>query len=246
MDVGLAAAGSRGLKNCHSGSFLRPQLLQYSKTHCRHPVLVQLQQGKKIVVSKMVGLVASDHGGKTVHWTVFCFRLSVGAVPVRLLHQLHRDRTICDWLKSKLRKQKENGYRIVWYLWTLDSPSRATPGKRPFRSFSVSGFLVHFVINEKNKDRTFCPVFIFLAPQVGLEPTTSWLTVTRSTDWAIGEYLKASTSLSSQDVSIQVFSALLSLTSVFGMGTGGSWALSALAFYLGSIALFKGCTLKTK
>ena len=70
-----------------------------------------------------------------------------------------------------------------------------------------------------------------VAPQVGLEPTTSWLTVTRSTDWAIGEYIKenASTTLSSQDVSIQVFSALLSLTSVFGMGTGGSWALSALA-----------------
>ena len=27
-----------------------------------------------------------------------------------------------------------------------------------------------------------------LAPQVGLEPTTSWLTVMRSTDWAIEEY----------------------------------------------------------
>ena len=39
-----------------------------------------------------------------------------------------------------------------------------------------------------------------------------------------GIYIKenASTTLSSQDVSIQVFSALLSLTSVFGMGTGGS------------------------
>ena len=40
---------------------------------------------------------------------------------------------------------------------------------------------------------------------------------------------KASTFLSSRSVSRQVFSALLSLTSVFGMGTGGSWALSALA-----------------
>ena len=28
------------------------------------------------------------------------------------------------------------------------------------------------------------------APQVGLEPTTSWLTVMRSTDWAIEEYYK--------------------------------------------------------
>ena len=41
----------------------------------------------------------------------------------------------------------------------------------------------------------------------------------------------ASTYLSSQGVATQVFSALLSLTSVFGMGTGGSWALSALAFF---------------
>ena len=41
----------------------------------------------------------------------------------------------------------------------------------------------------------------------------------------------ASTYLSSRGVATQVFSALLSLTSVFGMGTGGSWALSALAFF---------------
>ena len=34
-----------------------------------------------------------------------------------------------------------------------------------------------------------CIFFLFLAPQVGLEPTTSWLTVTRSTDWATEEYL---------------------------------------------------------
>ena len=29
-----------------------------------------------------------------------------------------------------------------------------------------------------------------MALPVGLEPTTSWLTVKRSTDWAIGEYLQ--------------------------------------------------------
>ena len=32
----------------------------------------------------------------------------------------------------------------------------------------------------------------YLAPPVGLEPTTSWLTVMRSTDWAIEEYWKGS------------------------------------------------------
>ena len=40
---------------------------------------------------------------------------------------------------------------------------------------------------------------------------------------------KASTYLSSQAVSSQVFSARPSLTSVFGMGTGGTSASSALA-----------------
>ena len=33
----------------------------------------------------------------------------------------------------------------------------------------------------------------FLAPRTGLEPVTSWLTVTRSTDWAIEEYMILST-----------------------------------------------------
>ena len=54
--------------------------------------------------------------------------------------------------------------------------------------------------------------------------------------WTMREYFfkiqwNASTYLSSRGVATQVFSALLSLTSVFGMGTGGSWALSALAFF---------------
>ena len=37
--------------------------------------------------------------------------------------------------------------------------------------------------------------------------------------------------LSSRSVSRQVFSALQSLTSVFGMGTGGPSALKVLTFY---------------
>ena len=70
-----------------------------------------------------------------------------------------------------------------------------------------------------------------MAPPTGLEPVTSWLTVMRSTDWAMEEYrakhpfgcmLCVGISLSSRAVTSQVFSAPLSLTSVFGMGTGGS------------------------
>ena len=94
----------------------------------------------------------------------------------------------------------------------------------------------------------------FLAPQVGLEPTTLRLTAACSTDWAIEEckekiicgsqwwkrtgttknkmswkagetpnlsVIYVGTALSSQAVASQVFSTLMSLTSVFGMGTGG-------------------------
>ena len=63
----------------------------------------------------------------------------------------------------------------------------------------------------------------FLAPLVGLEPTTCGLTVRRSTDWAKEECL-CSRYLFSRQVTLQVSSAYMSLTSVFGMGTGGpSW-----------------------
>ena len=58
------------------------------------------------------------------------------------------------------------------------------------------------------------------APPTGLEPVTSWLTVMRSTDWAMEEYIKVGISLFSRGATTQVFSAPLSLTSVFGMGTG--------------------------
>ena len=60
----------------------------------------------------------------------------------------------------------------------------------------------------------------FLAPPVGLEPTTCGLTVRRSTDWAKGEYL-CSRYLFSRPVTRQLSSAYVCLTSVFGMGTGG-------------------------
>ena len=74
-----------------------------------------------------------------------------------------------------------------------------------------------------------------MAPPTGLEPVTSWLTVMRSTDWAMEEYKAkhpfgciacVGISLFSRAVTSQVFSAPLSLTSVFGMGTGGPSASS--------------------
>ena len=88
-----------------------------------------------------------------------------------------------------------------------------------------------------------------MAPPTGLEPVTSWLTVMRSTDWAMEEYrakhpfgcmLCVGISLSSQAVTSQVFSAPLSLTSVFGMGTGGPSASSTptILLYLKAFQLF--------
>ena len=59
-----------------------------------------------------------------------------------------------------------------------------------------------------------------LAPPVGLEPTTLRLTAACSTDWAIEEYL-CRHYLFSRAASSQVSSAQMSLTTVFGMGTGG-------------------------
>ena len=62
--------------------------------------------------------------------------------------------------------------------------------------------------------------------------------LTRSTDWAKEEYerdtlssishIRVGYDLSSRLVAKQVFSALQSLTSVFGMGTGGPSALETL------------------
>ena len=76
---------------------------------------------------------------------------------------------------------------------------------------------IYFVENKKH---CFRSASCFLAPPVGLEPTTCGLTVRRSTDWAKGEY-SCWHYLSSRAVARQVLSAQTSLTSVFGMGTGG-------------------------
>ena len=95
-------------------------------------------------------------------------------------------------------------------------------------------------MNNTNKNPPSYEIGFFLDPPAGLEPATSWLTVMRSTDWAKEEYdignklpikrnrkqyvscfCYVSTDLFSRAVASQVSSALQSLTSVFGMGTGG-------------------------
>ena len=88
-----------------------------------------------------------------------------------------------------------------------------------------------------------------MAPPVGLEPTTCGLTVRRSTDWAKEESL-CWHYLSSRAVARQVLSAYMSLTSVFGMGTGGpSWQstrtlwMAFTIFYLNTV--FRGLNLVT-
>ena len=75
----------------------------------------------------------------------------------------------------------------------------------------------------------------FLAPQTGLEPVTPRLTAACSTDWAIKAKYRTTLeklrwrdvgiALSSRAASSQVLSALMSLTAVFGMGTGGPSSL---------------------
>ena len=63
-------------------------------------------------------------------------------------------------------------------------------------------------------------------PQVGLEPTTSWLTVMRSASWAIAESRQSHPAWQRPTLTgpkVQLPSALRSLTSVFGMGTGVSF-----------------------
>ena len=60
-----------------------------------------------------------------------------------------------------------------------------------------------------------------MAPQVGLEPTTTRLTAGCSAIELLRK-IESGSDLSSRAVSSQVLSALKGLTSVFGMGTGGT------------------------
>ena len=62
---------------------------------------------------------------------------------------------------------------------------------------------------------------LLCAPQVGLEPTTTRLTAECSAIELLRN-MESGSDLSSRAVSSQVLSALKGLTSVFGMGTGGT------------------------
>ena len=63
----------------------------------------------------------------------------------------------------------------------------------------------------------------YVAPQVGLEPTTPRLTAECSAIELLRN-IESGDDLSSRAVTSQVLSALRSLTSVFGMGTGGTFS----------------------
>ena len=77
-----------------------------------------------------------------------------------------------------LRIYKCNKYCRKWMIWKI-------------YSFTNSQIFTSFVKNAKKK-RQFSleSCRFFLAPPVGLEPTTPWLTVRCSTDWAKEEYRK--------------------------------------------------------
>ena len=76
----------------------------------------------------------------------------------------------------------------------------------------------------------------FLVHHRGLEPRTHWLRVSCSTNWANGAYKReAGIYLFSQAVSSQLSSAQVSLTSVFGMGTGGTSPSSSPTNMTGSV-----------
>ena len=130
----------------------------------------------------------------------------------------------------------------AWTMRQLRSQARfvSTNDSRSCRIMMSYRFKSNKRKETKRNRHAIAYLFFLLAPPAGLEPATSWLTVMRSTDWAKEEYeverdTRCSVSLSYvgydlsfRSVSRQVFSALQSLTSVFGMGTGGPFALETL------------------
>ena len=148
--------------------------------------------------------------------------------------------------KTKYRKADQSNHhnyhlnykskilRLTVAMWNKINPSHAR--RRISHGEAIFHARVHFTHEcisqipkgiyfvEKRKRPQNRGLFFFLAPRTGLEPVTSWLTVMRSTDWATEEYC-VGLALSSRTASSRVFSAPHSLTSVFGMGTGGPCAL---------------------
>ena len=129
---------------------------------------------------------------------------------------------------SMLRIWSTRNARTKQKSYDFHEAKRIEPLRVPKGRFIAKGcFIFHapqmrFI--EKRKRPQNRGLFFFLAPRTGLEPVTSWLTVMRSTDWATEEY-DVGLALSSRTASSRVFSAPHSLTSVFGMGTGGPCAL---------------------
>ena len=76
-------------------------------------------------------------------------------------------------------------------------------------------------IRTRVQSETLGSDYIGLAPQVGLEPTTTRLTAECSAIELLRN-MESGSDLSSRAVSSQVLSALKGLTAVFGMGTGGT------------------------
>ena len=77
------------------------------------------------------------------------------------------------------------------------------------------------ILKNRIKKKQVSLLASFMAPQVGLEPTTLRLTAECSTTELL-RIIKSGDYLPSQAVAHQVLSACKSLTSVFDMGTGGS------------------------
>ena len=87
------------------------------------------------------------------------------------------------------------------------------------------------IIRTRVRSGTLGSDYIGLAPQVGLEPTTTRLTAGCSAIELLRNMVSGS-DLSFRAVSSQVLSALESLTAVFGMGTGGTSPLLPPDFFI--------------
>ena len=90
---------------------------------------------------------------------------------------------------------------LPWSTHELLCNFRSREAKRAFFSPCAEGtlhrrescFIFHAPWRASLKKALAFASAFFLAPRTGLEPVTSWLTVTRSTDWAIEEYMILST-----------------------------------------------------
>ena len=170
-------------------------------------------------------------------------------LPLKTRKVLENQGLLCYCCTNLAPSSKLCGAHFAWTYWTNDSQiAKRTPGvlicarfspfcKRRKRCVSTIPPVGSRQKEKRNKaPRGFCLEAFCLAPPVGLEPTTPWLTVRCSTDWAKEEYkIKGNKyeiayqcfpkyvglDLLFRLVSKQVSSARQSLTSVFGMGTGG-------------------------